>query len=79
MKPESDPRWVLLKYTKDFPFHVTMLSRKAYLNYKGTSLPSKSVTGFEHIVLKPQNGKQETYNIGIPISLPKVGISPFFD
>lgn len=54
-----------------------MLSRKAYLNYIGTSLPSKSITGFEHIVLKPQNGKQETYNIGIPINLPKVGISPF--
>lgn len=56
-----------------------MLSRKAYLNYIGTSLPSRSITGFEHIVLKPQNGKQETYNIGIPINLPKVGISPFFD
>lgn len=54
-----------------------MLSRKAYLNYIGTSLPSKSITGFEHIVLKPQIGKQETYNIGIPINLPKVGISPF--
>lgn len=55
-----------------------MLSRKAYLNYIGTSLPpSRSITGFKHIVLKPQNGKQETYNIGIPINLPKVGISPF--
>lgn len=57
-----------------------MLSRKAYLNYIGTctSLPSRSITGFEHIVLKPKNGKQETYKIGIPINLPKVGISPFF-
>lgn len=49
----------------------SMLSRKAYLNYIGTSLPSKSITGFEHIVLKPQDGKQETYNIGIPINLPR--------
>lgn len=57
-----------------------MLSRKAYLNYLHrylSYLPSKSITGFEHIVHKLQIGKQETYNIGIPINLPKVGISPF--
>lgn len=38
-----------------------MLSRKAYLNYIGTylpTLPSRSITGFEHIVLKPQNEPQ---------------------
>lgn len=76
MKPEPDPRWVLLKYTKDFPSHVIQKSLSElhrYLSY----LPSKSITGFEHVVLKTQNGKQETYNIGIPINLPKVGTSPF--
>lgn len=53
----TDPRWVSLKYTKKSP---SMLSRKAYLNYIGTylpTLPSRSITGFEHIVLKPQNGE----------------------
>lgn len=55
-----------------------MLSRKAYLNYIGTSLPSKSITGFEHVILKTRNRKQETYNIGIPIKI-CLGISPFFD
>lgn len=58
----TDPRWVSLKYTKDFPSHVIQKSVSElhrYLSY----LPSKSITGFEHIVLKPQNGKQETYNI----------------
>lgn len=46
----TDPRWVLLKYTKDFPSHVIQKSVSElhrYLFY----LPSKSITGFEHIVL----------------------------
>lgn len=52
----TDSRWVLFEIYKKIPFYVIQKSVSElhrYLPY----LPSRCITGFEHIVLKPQNGE----------------------